>query len=199
MLLCVKEPPIWRAAPSGGFYCMKTFAFIDAANLFYGGVKSLGWRIDYQKLLVYLQGKYSAEKIFYFAGVDGNESRLRFYKKLENFGYQLCLKPVKEYIETDGWIRRKANCDVELTFYLMKQIHNYQRVILLSGDADFLMVLEHLHSIGKEVIILARRERTAKELRMFAKGSFCDFTRLENQLRFREKNREDVRNIPSAV
>ena len=28
-----------------------TYAFIDAANLFYGGKKSLGWSIDYRKLL----------------------------------------------------------------------------------------------------------------------------------------------------
>lgn len=36
---------------------MKTFAFVDASNLFYGGEKSLGWRIDYQKLLYYLKDK----------------------------------------------------------------------------------------------------------------------------------------------
>ena len=27
------------------------YAFIDASNLFYGGEKSLGWKIDYKKLL----------------------------------------------------------------------------------------------------------------------------------------------------
>lgn len=49
---------------------MKTFAFIDASNLFYGGVKSLGWKIDYQKLFVYLQCKYGVEKTLYFGGVE---------------------------------------------------------------------------------------------------------------------------------
>ena len=37
---------------------MKTYAFIDASNLFYGGEKSLGWKIDYKKLLGYLKEKY---------------------------------------------------------------------------------------------------------------------------------------------
>jgi uncharacterized LabA/DUF88 family protein len=36
---------------------MKTYAFIDASNLFYGGEKSLGWKIDYLKLIKYLQKK----------------------------------------------------------------------------------------------------------------------------------------------
>ena len=49
---------------------MKTFAFVDASNLFYGGVKSLGWKIDYQKLFTYLQRKYGVEKILYFGGVE---------------------------------------------------------------------------------------------------------------------------------
>ena len=37
---------------------MKTLAFVDASNLFYGGEKSLDWKIDYQKLLNYLILKY---------------------------------------------------------------------------------------------------------------------------------------------
>lgn len=49
---------------------MKTHAFIDASNLFYGGEKSLGWKIDYQKLLRYLQDKYSVTTVFYFGGVE---------------------------------------------------------------------------------------------------------------------------------
>ena len=29
---------------------MKTYASIDASNLFYGGKKSLGWSVDFEKL-----------------------------------------------------------------------------------------------------------------------------------------------------
>lgn len=46
------------------------YAFIDASNLFYGGEKSLGWRIDYLKLLNYLKSKYSVKEAFYFGGTD---------------------------------------------------------------------------------------------------------------------------------
>lgn len=49
---------------------MKTYAFIDASNLFYGGEKSLGWKIDYEKLLKYLTKKYGVSKFFYFGGVE---------------------------------------------------------------------------------------------------------------------------------
>lgn len=49
---------------------MKTFAFIDASNLFYGGEKSLGWKIDYEKLLKYLKDKYDISRVFCFGGVE---------------------------------------------------------------------------------------------------------------------------------
>ena len=46
------------------------YAFIDASNLFYGGEKSLGWKIDYQKLLNYLKEKYQISSVFYFGGIE---------------------------------------------------------------------------------------------------------------------------------
>ncbi|OGN09080.1 MAG: hypothetical protein A3C61_03810 [Candidatus Yanofskybacteria bacterium RIFCSPHIGHO2_02_FULL_39_10] len=209
---------------------MKTYAFIDASNLFYGGEKSLGWKIDYRKLLDYLKDKYSAEKILYFGGVEihnfqynylendtvpidkleqhltriikieGPEmpegklllltrhlQRVRFYLKLEKFGYELFLKPVKLYDQEDGTTKRKANCDVEMAFYLMREKDNFNRVIVLSGDGDFLPVLKHLKEQEKEVIILSRGPRTAREIRQFAGAQFRDFVRLEKFIRFEGK------------
>ncbi len=207
----------------------KTFAFIDASNLFYGGEKSLGWKIDYAKLLKYLKEKYGITRVLYFGGVEThtfkydyleNETvpieqlerhvthfiqergkylndaalllisrhlqRVRFYLKLQKFGYELYLKPVKLYEQDDGTTRRKANCDVEMAFYLMKEKENFDRVIVLSGDGDFLPVLKYLRSNGKEVIILARSPRTAREIRQFAGSNFRDFVRLEKYVNFEE-------------
>jgi len=117
------------------------YAFIDAANLFYGGEKSLGWSIDYKKLLIYLKEKFKVKKAFYYAGVELNGfpysiidskpidlykllsfhnkklstklseakllisqkhiQRIKFYRKLEKFGYMMRLKPTKIYWENE--------------------------------------------------------------------------------------------------
>ncbi len=209
---------------------MRTYAFIDASNLFYGGEKSLGWKIDYAKLLAYLKQKYTVSKTFYFGGVElhnfqfdylkedtvpvralekhlsmllekGKDTlteaeiiltgrhlqRAQFYCKLEKFGYALFLKPVKRYEQEDGTFRRKANCDVEMTFRLMREESNFDRAIILSGDGDFLPVLRHLKKNGKEVIIFSRGPRTAKEIRQFAGSNFRDFEYLRELLKMREK------------
>ena len=46
------------------------YAFIDASNLFYGGQKSLGWKIDYKKLIKYLKTKYNVSKTIYYGGIE---------------------------------------------------------------------------------------------------------------------------------
>jgi len=208
---------------------MKTFAFIDASNLFYGGEKSLGWKIDYEKLLRYLKNKYLVSKAFYFGGVEIHDfpynylkdetvpieevlrhltelirtkgermtdamlllinrhiQRARFYLKLKQFGYELHLKPVKLYEQDDGTARRKANCDVDMAFWLMREKDNFDRVVILSGDGDFLPVLKYLREVGKEVIILARGPRTAREIRQFAGSNFRDFEYLKYILKMEE-------------
>ena len=209
---------------------LRAYAFIDASNLFYGGVKSLGWSIDYAKLLHYLRDKYGVSEAFYFGGVEihdfpydylQNESvpvkeladyledliakkgsefteaklllldrhlrRVRFYLRLGGFGYKLYLKPVKLYDQDDGSTKRKANCDVDMAFHLMKEKDNFDRAIILSGDGDFLPVLKYLKGLKKEVLILARGPRTAKELKQFAGSNFRDFVRLEKEIKFEQK------------
>jgi len=39
---------------------MKVYAFIDSQNLNLG-VRTLGWRIDYKKLRLYLKNKYKVD------------------------------------------------------------------------------------------------------------------------------------------
>ena len=205
---------------------MKVYAFIDASNLFYGGEKSLGWKIDYKKLIKYLKEKYGVSQTFYFGGVEihnfeysylKNETvplnelekhlttliknegaklneanlllisrhlkRINFYQKLNDFGYKLCLKPVKLYEQDDGTTKRKANCDVDMAFHLMKERDSFDRAVVLSGDGDFLPGLTYLKAKGKDMVILGRSERTAKEIKQFAGSGFKDFQYLRELIK----------------
>jgi len=58
-----------------------TYAFIDASNLFYGGEKSLGWKIDYKKLIDYIKKKYLVKKVFYYGGVELNGFHYSIFDK----------------------------------------------------------------------------------------------------------------------
>ena len=207
---------------------MKTFAFIDASNLFYGGGKNLGWKKDYKKLLDYFAREYSVSQFYYFGGIEihdfpfdrlvngtvpieeleqhlsrlikerGNKmsdielklvarhrDRARFFLKLKNFGYTLILKPVKTYRGADGSSLRKANCDADMTLMMATQKDMFDRVIALSGDGDFLPILKYLRNNGKEILVLARGPRTAKEIKRFVGDKFLDFEYLRTRLEFK--------------
>lgn len=209
---------------------MKTYAFIDASNLFYGGEKSLGWKIDYKKLINYLKDKYDVSKVFYFGGIETHRykydylkndcvpikeikswlenivkregkkwdearlilfskhlQRIKFYLKLQEFGYDLFLKPVKLYFQQDGSTQRKANCDVEMAFYLMKEKDNFNKLVFMSGDGDFLPVLKYLKKEGREIIVLTRGHRTAREIRQFAGSNLKDFEYLRERIKMEER------------
>lgn len=56
-----------------------------------------------------------------------------------------------------------------------------------SGDGDFLPVLKHLQEQSKEVLVLARGPRTAREIRQFAGAQFRDFVRFEKSIKFESK------------
>lgn len=113
---------------------------------------------------------------------------MKFYLKLQEFGYLLFLKPVKAYDQEDGTTKKKANCDVDMAFWLMKEKDEYDRVIILSGDGDFLPVLKYLQNeCKKEVFVLARGRRTAKEIRRFAGSNFKDFEYLKYLLGMEKK------------
>lgn len=205
---------------------MRTYAYIDASNLFYGGKKSLGWSIDYQKLRSYLEDKYQVSQVYFFGGVeiykfpfdylenetvpirdlekylvdlikqkgdkiteaelkllDRHLKRVRFYIKIEKFGYNLILKPVKTFYDVDGLPVRKANCDVDMAFFLMRDKNAFDRAMILSGDGDFLPVLKYLKNNKKEVLVLARADRTAREMKKFAGSKFLDFEYLRERLK----------------
>jgi len=182
---------------------MQTYVYIDAANLFYGGKKSLGWSVDFEKLYKYLHERFDVSQVYYFGGVeihkfpfdyltndtvslkdlerylidyteknkkdltsamlvllDRHLKQVRFYQKLENFGFQLILKPEKMFRRPRNWLFSNK----------------------VAKRAVSIPVLKHLREVAKkEVLVLSRGPRTAKEIKRFAGDKFMDLT--NNNLR----------------
>lgn len=165
----------------------KTYTFIDASNIIYG-TRDEGWKVDFRKLFKYLSERYICSKIYYFAGQDEkNPKQQSFYDILAKIGYELILKPVKIFIDPDGSKTRKANCDVDLTFFAMRDLSKYDRAIFMSGDGDFHILLSHLVKIKKTVIVIANSKRTAKEIKTLSGIQFNDLGVLKKTINYAKK------------
>ncbi len=91
----------------------------------------------------------------------------------------MILKPIKTYTK-NGFLTKKADCDVDLAVKAIAEIDNYDRILLLSGDIDFLPLCKYLKSRNKEVFILSHPKSTSKELKRFAGRNFLNFNNLKN-------------------
>lgn len=139
------------------------FAFIDSQNLNLG-VKSQGWKLDWQKFRQYLNNKYNVKKAYLFIGqLAGNES---LYTYLQECGYILIFKPTLEH-KIGNKIIIKGNVDAELVLHTMIHFNNYQKAVIVSGDGDFHCLIEYLVNKGKLLKILVPTSRYSGLLRHF--------------------------------
>ena len=113
--------------------------FIDGANL-YATAKSLGFDIDYKRLLGEFQGKGRLIRAFYYTAVveDQEYSSIRpLIDWLDYNGYTVVTKPAKEFVDSLGRRKVKGNMDIELAVDAMKMAEHVDQMVLFSGDGDF--------------------------------------------------------------
>lgn len=144
----------------------KTAVFIDGSNLFYIE-KSLNFNISFEKLADYFHTHFNIYNIFYYTGVDPEDQKeVDFLDKMSMNGITVRKKPLK-IIRTGPRpedIVKKANLDIEIVVDMINTRDLYDRVILISGDSDFVRALELIRSHGKEIFVMAEHGHIAKEL-----------------------------------
>jgi len=91
--------------------------FIDGANL-YATSKSLGFDIDYKRLLEHFRKKGQLVRALYYTALaeDQEYSSIRpLIDWLDYNGYSMVTKPTKEFTDSAGRRKVKGNMDIELT------------------------------------------------------------------------------------
>src|SRR6187200_3280602 len=100
----------------------KIALFIDGANL-YATAKTLGFDIDYKRLLHEFQSRGTLVRAFYYTALieDQEFSSIRpLVDWLDYNGYSVVTKPVKEFVDSSGRRKIKGNMDIELTVDAME-------------------------------------------------------------------------------
>jgi uncharacterized LabA/DUF88 family protein len=135
----------------------KIALFIDGANL-YAASKSLGFDIDYRKLLKAFQKRgYLLRAYYYTALIEDQEySSIRpLIDWLDYNGYKVVTKPAKEFTDSMGRRKVKGNMDIELAIDAMEQSETVDHLVLFSGDGDFTTLVEALQRKGRKVSVVS--------------------------------------------
>ena len=165
----------------------KIALFIDGANL-YAAAKSLGFDIDYRKLLQEFNSKgYMLRAYYYTALADDQEySSIRpLIDWLDYNGYTVVTKPTKEFVDSTGRRKIKGNMDIELAVHAMEMSEAVDHFVLFSGDGDFRSLVDALQHKGKRVSVVStlvtNPPMVADELRRQA-DQFIDLAHLQNEV-----------------
>lgn len=135
----------------------RTALFIDGANL-YAATRSLGFDIDYRKLLDHFGNKVNLVRAYYYSALLETEEYSPL-KPLTDWlaynGYSLVTKPAKEFTDALGRRRIKGNMDIELAIDMLELAPRLDHAILFSGDADFRRLVEAVQRRGVRVSVVS--------------------------------------------
>ncbi len=165
----------------------KIALFIDGANL-YATSRSLGFDIDYRKLLAYFQKKgYLLRANYYTAIIEDQEySSIRpLIDWLDYNGYKVVTKPAKEFTDATGRRKIKGNMDIELAIDALELTEFVDHYVIFSGDGDFRSLVEALQRRGRKVTVVStmasQPPMIADDLRRQA-DHFVDLTALRAEI-----------------
>lgn len=131
--------------------------FIDGANL-YATARSLGFDIDYRRLLKDYQSRGHLVRAFYYTALveDQEYSSIRpLIDWLDYNGFTVVTKPVKEFTDASGRRKVKGNMDIELAVDAMELAPFINHMVLFSGDGDFRSLVEAMQRKGVRVSVVS--------------------------------------------
>jgi len=161
--------------------------FIDGANL-YATAKTLGFDIDYKRLLTFFRQKGNLVRALYYTAIaeDQEYSSIRpLIDWLDYNGYSMVTKPTKEFTDSLGRRKVKGNMDIELAVDAMKLGPSLDHIVIFTGDGDFRALVAALQESGKRVSVVSTLQTqppmVADELRRQA-DQFIDLADLEQMI-----------------
>jgi uncharacterized LabA/DUF88 family protein len=146
----------------------KVGVFVDVANMYMNG----GPKMQYDVLRDFAC-RDGAEPVRLNAYVTYDADRAEtdetyrkgtqnFHSALREIGYKVIVKDIRWYQDESGTRFGKANADLDLAVDMLLQSQNLDRLLLASGDGDFVQVIKALQNRGCRVEVVALDNVSAK-------------------------------------
>jgi uncharacterized LabA/DUF88 family protein len=158
----------------------KVGVYVDGANISMNGGYGMRYDVlrefaardgaEVVRLNAYLSydPRRAEEDDVYRRGQDNFQSSLR------DMGYKVIQKDMKWYTDEMGKAYGKANVDLDMAVELLLQSENLDRVLLATGDGDFVQVVRALQNKGCRVEVVAFRN-VSRDLRREADLFFSGY------------------------
>ncbi|WP_457639585.1 LabA-like NYN domain-containing protein [Persephonella sp.] len=146
--------------------------FIDGGNMFHAS-NSLKLKINYKKLIDILKKDRWLLRAYFYTGIPSGDlpkevreqlkKQQGFLNELQNMGIKVKTMPLKKTPE--GYIEKGIDILIATDMITLAFRDAYDTAVLVSGDSDFLPVVEKVQELGKRVEIASFKKTSSYELR----------------------------------
>ena len=120
----------------------KIAIFVDVQNIYYTTRDTYSRQFNYRKFWNRLSAQGEIITAYAYAIQRSDDKQIKFQDALRHIGFEVKLKP---YIQrSDG--SAKGDWDVGITIDILETAKEVDKIILLSGDGDFAMLLDKVNS-----------------------------------------------------
>lgn len=138
--------------------------FVDVQNMFYSAKILHQSKVDYGRLLkeITLNRQLIRAIAYIVQKPDVNQSG--FHDALNRMGYELKVKELKITSRNDGGTTAKGSWDVGMTIDVMAMAQKLDTIILVTGDGEFVPLVETVRSFGCRVEVVSFERSTSGQL-----------------------------------
>ncbi len=135
--------------------------FIDVQNLYHSAKNLHQARVNFREIVkTAVSGRKLIRAFAYVVRTKTGEEK-PFFDALTNLGIETRVKDLQEYY---GGLK-KADWDVGIAVDAIKTSETVDAVVLVSGDGDYVPLVEYLQNHGKRVEVIAFGKSTSTRLR----------------------------------
>jgi len=134
--------------------------FVDASNMYFSAQNLYGTTVNFSGVLNSAVGKRRLLRAFAYVVESDNNKEKDFFNALTDIGYEVRSKPLQ--IFSSG--AKKGDWDVGIAMDIVRTLPLIDTVILVSGDGDFVDLLDYCRGHGRRTEVMAFKKTASSRL-----------------------------------
>ena len=167
---------------------------IDGTN-FSAAAKALSFDVDFNRLRGEFSQRGRLMRIGYYTRIVDNEEHLPIRPLLDWLsynGFHVVTRSAREFTDSNGRRRIKGTTNTNLIVDAMEIAHSLDHLVLISGDSDFVPLVETLQRRGLRVSVASTLKSTPPMASDDLRRAADNFIEINDWLELMSKRREEV-------
>lgn len=145
---------------------------MDVQNMYYSAKNLYGSKVDFGKILdSAVAGRKLVRAIAYVIKAENSEEQ-KFFEALNKQGFTVKMKD----LQTFAGGAKKGDWDVGIAIDMIALSSSLDAEILVTGDGDFIPLVQYLQFLGKQAEVMAFGETTSARIKEIA-DEFVDLSK----------------------